>query len=86
MTAGRRSDHPVPWERTAWSIRHALARQVALALDRLLRWHDLARQRRELLALDERMLKDIGITRAEAEREADRPFWDPAAERWRDWR
>jgi uncharacterized protein YjiS (DUF1127 family) len=40
-----------------------------------LRWHELARQRRALLALDDRMLKDIGISRAEAEGEACRPFW-----------
>jgi uncharacterized protein YjiS (DUF1127 family) len=39
------------------------------------RWHELSRERRALLALDERMLKDLGITRAEAEREARRPFW-----------
>lgn len=48
---------------------------MAVALGRLLRWHELARQRRALLALNERMLKDIGITRAEALREAHRPFW-----------
>lgn len=51
---------------------------AAVASARLLRWHELTRQRRALLALNERMLKDIGITRAEAEREARRPFWsDP---------
>jgi uncharacterized protein YjiS (DUF1127 family) len=42
----------------------------------LLRWQELARQRRRLLSLDDRMLKDIGITRAEAMREGTRPFWD----------
>jgi uncharacterized protein YjiS (DUF1127 family) len=46
---------------------------LALAL---LRWRELARQRRRLLSLDDRMLKDIGITRAEAMREGTRPFWD----------
>ena len=30
--------------------------------------------------------QDIGITRADAEREASRPFWDPGQERWRDLR
>ena len=48
---------------------------AAAALDRLLGWHELARQGRALLALNDRMLKDIGITRADAEREASRPFW-----------
>lgn len=37
---------------------------------------DVARQRRRLLALDERMLKDIGLSRSDAEREARRGFWD----------
>jgi uncharacterized protein YjiS (DUF1127 family) len=50
-------------------------RVVALGLARLLRWHQLAHERRALLALSDHMLKDIGITRAEAEREASRPFW-----------
>jgi uncharacterized protein YjiS (DUF1127 family) len=39
-------------------------------------WMAVARQRRELLEMDERGLKDIGITRADALAEAARPFWD----------
>ena len=38
-------------------------------------WRIHARSRRELLALDDRMLKDIGITRIDAQREAAKPFW-----------
>ncbi len=37
---------------------------------------DVARQRRQLLALDERKLKDVGISRIDALREANRQFWD----------
>lgn len=48
----------------------------------LLRRHELARQRRRLLALDDRMLKDIGITRADACREGARPFWDARGVEW----
>jgi len=33
------------------------------------------RQRRWLLRLDDRMLKDIGITRADAVNEASKPCW-----------
>lgn len=40
-------------------------------------WRERSRQRRALLELDDRLLSDIGIGRAEAEREAVRPFWDP---------
>jgi uncharacterized protein YjiS (DUF1127 family) len=55
------------------------------AIERILGWQEVARQRRSLLTLNEHMLKDIGITRADALREASRPFWDPGQERWRDW-
>ena len=39
-------------------------------------WREIAHERRELRRLSEAIAKDIGISRAEAEREADRPFWD----------
>jgi uncharacterized protein YjiS (DUF1127 family) len=32
-------------------------------------------QRQDLRDLDERLLRDIGITRHQAEREASKPFW-----------
>lgn len=35
-----------------------------------------ARQRRQLMALDEQGLKDIGLSRADAYGEWSRPFWD----------
>ena len=37
---------------------------------------DVARQRRQLRALDQRALKDIGLSRADTCREARRGFWD----------
>ena len=37
---------------------------------------EVARQRRQLFTLDERALKDMGISRADAHREAKRDFWD----------
>jgi uncharacterized protein YjiS (DUF1127 family) len=51
------------------------ARRVVRLLDMVFRWHERARQRRELDALDERMLKDIGLTRVDVEREASKHFW-----------
>lgn len=42
----------------------------------------LARQRRDLAALDDAMLRDIGLTRGQAMNEAARPFWD-APRHWR---
>jgi uncharacterized protein YjiS (DUF1127 family) len=41
----------------------------------LARMHERARGRRLLLEMDARMLKDIGITRAELEAEAAKPWW-----------
>ncbi len=37
---------------------------------------DVARERRQLLSLDDEVLKDIGVSRADAVREAGRSFWN----------
>lgn len=44
-------------------------------LDTFLLWQERAAQRSRLNTLDDRMLKDIGVSRAEAEHEAAIPFW-----------
>lgn len=41
----------------------------------LLAWAERARQRRALLSLDDWMLKDIGLTRADVMHEYDKPIW-----------
>ncbi|MET1081274.1 MAG: DUF1127 domain-containing protein [Pseudomonas sp.] len=42
------------------------------------RWNELARQRRQLLRLNEAALKDLGLSRADVEHEVEQPFWhDP---------
>jgi uncharacterized protein YjiS (DUF1127 family) len=38
-------------------------------------WLERSRQRRALAELDERLLRDIGVTSAQASREAAKPFW-----------
>ena len=38
-------------------------------------WAERRRQRRALLELNDHLLKDIGLGRAEAEFEARKPFW-----------
>jgi uncharacterized protein YjiS (DUF1127 family) len=38
-------------------------------------WCDRAAQRRRLAQLDDRMLRDIGVGRAEAYRESSKWFW-----------
>lgn len=46
-----------------------------VATDLLLTWLDRYAQRRQLARLDPRMLKDIGVSQAEAVAEARKPFW-----------
>ncbi|HEX5078754.1 MAG TPA: DUF1127 domain-containing protein [Geminicoccaceae bacterium] len=62
----------VPW--LARSLR-GLTAAIERAVDALLTWHERAQMRRQLLMLDDRLLKDIGITRLEAMHEAEKPFW-----------
>jgi uncharacterized protein YjiS (DUF1127 family) len=45
-------------------------------LARLIRWRELARQRRQLAALSDSALHDLGLSRADVAAEAERPFWD----------
>ena len=48
---------------------------LAVALVTLRFWLQRRRERQQLLDLDERLLRDIGLSRAEAEREAAKPIW-----------
>jgi len=43
--------------------------------DTLYRWQAQARERRILAEMDQHMLKDIGLTRADVAMEIDKPFW-----------
>jgi uncharacterized protein YjiS (DUF1127 family) len=45
------------------------------ALVTLEAWLDRHDERRALLELDDHMLDDIGLSRADVEREAKKPFW-----------
>jgi uncharacterized protein YjiS (DUF1127 family) len=42
---------------------------------RLAEWLDRRQQRRALLQLNDQLLKDIGLSRADAWQEARKPFW-----------
>lgn len=52
-----------------------LAHFATTAIQTLARWQHRREQRRHLVSLDDRMLQDIGVSRVEAELEADKPFW-----------
>lgn len=64
------SRDPAGWTRAAWVL---TAPQRALETLRV--WHDRWVERRELLQIEERILRDCGIHRADLERIARKPFW-----------
>ena len=45
------------------------------ALETLLVWQERASQRARLAQFDDRMLSDMGLSRADAARESSLPFW-----------
>jgi uncharacterized protein YjiS (DUF1127 family) len=51
------------------------ARWLRQARDAIQLWRERSRGRQQLLLLDEHVLRDIGITRLQAEAEASKPFW-----------
>lgn len=64
----------------AWTHRierHLLSHRISIGafLGILGMWRARARSRRHLLWLNEHQLRDIGIDRASAVREAGKPFW-----------
>ncbi len=61
--------------RGSFELLATLRSAAGRGLDHLLLWAERVRSRRRLLSLDDRMLQDIGIERATAEREAAMPFW-----------
>ncbi len=52
-------------------LREAPTQIVAL----LREWRERRRSRAELASLDERMLRDIGVSRADVWHEINKPFW-----------
>ena len=67
------------WARKQPAPTMGLSGGLAALSDRLLalasEWSEHNRQRRHLHELDDRLLQDVGITRAEADAEAHKPFW-----------
>jgi uncharacterized protein YjiS (DUF1127 family) len=54
---------------------HGAGRVLQSTLATLREWRRRSRDRHELAGLDDAMLNDIGITRADAEFLANKPFW-----------
>ena len=54
----------------------SLDRGLGRVFDTILSWSERSRQRRALMTLDDRMLRDIGLTRGQVEVEGGKPFWE----------
>ena len=55
--------------------RHSLRAVLLQSFSRLREWRRRSRERAELAKFDERMLRDIGLSRADAWFEVNKPFW-----------
>jgi len=60
---------------STWRTQPKPVHPVAAAWLLLARWIDRRRQRKVLAGLDDHQLRDIGITRLDAMRECEKPFW-----------
>ena len=68
MQITQRQTHFAPEIRPAGGPIAALVRTVLL-------WQERASQRHHMAGLDDHVLKDIGLSRADIESEATKPFW-----------
>ena len=57
------------------AIGGSLGRALNVVRAMLQGWRKRSRERAELARLDDRMLRDIGITRGDVWREINKPFW-----------
>jgi uncharacterized protein YjiS (DUF1127 family) len=48
---------------------------LATVIDRVVEWQERSRSRVLLGRLDDRMLRDMGVTRADVDLEVTKPFW-----------
>jgi uncharacterized protein YjiS (DUF1127 family) len=59
----------------AWLLGGFIIELAAYAVETLLHWQERSRERVQLQQLDEHMLHDIGLSRADVAHECDKPFW-----------
>ena len=70
------------WRFPAYRLPNALGpaarhRLLPNLLSGFLAWRERARSRHLLLQLDDRMLRDVGLSRSDVDRECAKHFWQP---------
>ena len=65
----------LPRTYAAWRAKRQPIPLVAAAWLLIARWIERTRQRNALAGLNDHQLRDIGITRLDAARECEKPFW-----------
>ncbi|UEM23737.1 DUF1127 domain-containing protein [Skermanella mucosa] len=76
MTVGIRKFAPLAFDISLKSASlKSISRLLVTVFDTLLDWQDRVRQRHRLGEMDDHLLRDIGLSRADLEREAAKPFW-----------
>ena len=69
------TDHAIALRGTPSRRRIGASSWPVRLFDGLLAWHTRHQQRQHLRQLDDRLLKDIGLSRADFEMECSKPFW-----------
>ncbi|MDX6751821.1 DUF1127 domain-containing protein [Geminicoccaceae bacterium 1502E] len=69
------SDTMLPSSRGIVSIQLRQRAPVPMIVGLIGLWLERSRQRRALSELDDRLLKDVGLSRGDAWAEASKPFW-----------
>ena len=75
MMAPTASEHALRHASRRSGLHRSAGLKLRRGLDTLRLWRERARGRQQLRTFDDHLLRDIGITRLQAEAEADKPFW-----------
>lgn len=66
---------PSPFLASLRAAATIVTRAICTAAEATQPWYYRWRQRQALMRLDDHLLKDIGVSRADAEQEGTKPFW-----------
>ena len=73
--AGLSSSLPLSWQSWLSDGKNLFVLELAHAMAQLRVWKQRVQARRQLAEMDERLLRDIGLSAEQALREAGKPFW-----------